>query len=110
LAGEGHVGDEAQPIGETVFPGDCYHQLVHVGDRVSAEHGEGVSADAVEVEGGGKTKGSLKSKQGADKSSSISKATKILNTLESTEDKKTKIVSEEMNKMKNLISYDRKTQ
>jgi hypothetical protein len=28
----------------------------------------------------------------------------------STEDKKTKIVSEEMNKMKNLISYDRKTQ
>jgi len=66
--------------------------------------------ETIEVEGGGKTKGSLKSKQGADKSSSINKATKILNTLESTEDKKVKIVSEEMNKMKNLISYNRKTQ
>jgi hypothetical protein len=33
-----------------------------------------------------------------------------MNQLESTEDKKAKIVSEEMNKMKNLISYDRKTQ
>ena len=33
-----------------------------------------------------------------------------MNKLESVEDKKSKIVSEEMNKMKNLISYDRKTQ
>ena len=63
----------------------------------------------VEVEGGG-TKGSLKSKKGADKPSSIAKASKILNTLESTEDKKVKVVSEEMEKMKNLISYSRKTQ
>jgi len=66
--------------------------------------------ETIEVEGNGKSKGSLKSKQGADKSSSINKATKILNTLESTEDKKTKVISEEMNKMKNLISYNRKTQ
>ena len=64
----------------------------------------------VEVEGEGKTSGSLKSKKGADKSSSISNASKILNTLESTEDKKEKLVSEEMNKMKNLIGYNRKTQ
>jgi len=64
----------------------------------------------VEVEGQGKLKGSLKSKQGADKSSSISKATKILNTLESTENKKEKLVNEEMEKMKNLIGYNRKTQ
>ena len=67
--------------------------------------------ETIEVAGEGKTKGSLKSKQqGADKSSSINKATKILNTLESKEDKKLKVISEEMNKMKNLISYDRKTQ
>jgi hypothetical protein len=43
-------------------------------------------------------------------SGSLSKSQKILNQLESTEDKKSKIISEEMNKMKNLIGYDRKTQ
>jgi hypothetical protein len=65
----------------------------------------------VEVEGNGKTKGSLKSKQqGSDKSSPIDKATKILNTLESTENKKEKRINEDMEKMKNLIGYNRKTQ
>ena len=43
-------------------------------------------------------------------SGSLGKAEKILNKLESTENKKDKIVSEEMNKMKNLIGYNRKTQ
>jgi hypothetical protein len=43
-------------------------------------------------------------------SGSLNKSQKILNQLESTEDKKSKIISEEMNKMKNLIGYDRKTQ
>jgi hypothetical protein len=38
------------------------------------------------------------------------KAHKILNNLESTEDKKEKLVSEEMEKMKKLISYNKKTQ
>ena len=64
----------------------------------------------VEVEGNGKTSGSLKSKKGADKPSSMAKASKILNTLESTENKAEKLVNEEMNKMKNLIGYNRKTQ
>jgi hypothetical protein len=64
----------------------------------------------VEVEGNGQTKGSLKSKKGADSQSSIAKASKILNTLESTENKKEKLVNEEMEKMKNLIGYNRKTQ
>ena len=64
----------------------------------------------VEVEGNGKTSGSLKTKKGADKPSSIAKAGKILNTLESTENKTEKLVNEEMNKMKNLIGYNRKTQ
>jgi hypothetical protein len=50
--------------------------------------------------------GSLKSK----KTNSTQKAQNIMNKLESTEDKKAKIVSEEMNKMKNLIGYNRKTQ
>lgn len=43
-------------------------------------------------------------------SGSLGKAEKILNKLESTENKKDKIVSEEMNKIKNLIGYNRKTQ
>jgi hypothetical protein len=66
--------------------------------------------ETIEVAGENKTKGSLKSKQGADKASSINKASKILNTLESTEDKKSKVISEEMKKMKDLIGYNRKTQ
>jgi hypothetical protein len=33
-----------------------------------------------------------------------------MNQLESKEDKKSKIISEEMEKMKNLIGYNRKTQ
>jgi len=71
----------------------------------------------VDVAGNAKTNGSLNSKkgsdsskQGSDKSSSINKATKILNTLESTEDKATKIIKEDLQKMMGLISYDRKTQ
>jgi hypothetical protein len=64
----------------------------------------------VEIEGQGVSKGSLKTKKGADKPSSIAKASKILNTLESTESKKEKLVNEEMEKMKNLIGYNRKTQ
>ena len=63
----------------------------------------------VDVAGDGTESGSLSSKKGG-KQSSASKASSILNKLESTEDKKNKIVSEEMNKMKNLIGYNRKTQ
>ena len=51
-----------------------------------------------------------KKQPGGLKKGSTAKAEKIMNQLESIEDKKAKIVSEEMNKMKNLISYDRKTQ
>jgi len=61
-------------------------------------------APVYDVSGPGKVKGSMK-KRG----DSASKAGKILNQLEST-DKKTKVISEEMEKMKNLISYNRKTQ
>jgi len=62
----------------------------------------------VDVAGENTESGSLQSKRGS--KSSTAKAQNIMNKLESVEDKKSKIVSEEMNKMKNLISYDRKTQ
>jgi ElaB/YqjD/DUF883 family membrane-anchored ribosome-binding protein len=51
-----------------------------------------------------------KKQSGGLKKNSTAKAEKIMNQLESTEDKKLKIIAEEMSKMKNLIGYDRKTQ
>lgn len=59
----------------------------------------------VDVAGDGKTDGTLKSKRG-----SVNKAQKILNQLESVEDKSTKRINEDLEKMKNLIGYNRKTQ
>lgn len=60
----------------------------------------------VDITGVKKQDGSLASI----KKNSTAKAEKIMSKLESTENKKEKIVSEEMEKMKNLISYNRKTQ
>jgi hypothetical protein len=60
----------------------------------------------VDIAGNKKQSGSLKSIKG----NSTSKANKIMNQLESTEDKATKIIKEDLQKMKNLISYNRKTQ
>lgn len=59
----------------------------------------------VDVAGEKREAGSLKTKK-----SSTDKAQKIMNQLESTEDKKSKVIAEEMEKMKNLIGYNRKTQ
>jgi hypothetical protein len=41
---------------------------------------------------------------------SNTKANKIMNQLESTQDKKNKLLNEEINKMSNLLNYNRKTQ
>jgi hypothetical protein len=60
----------------------------------------------VDVAGSKKQNGSLKSI----KSTSTDKAQKIMNQLESVETKATKIINEDLQKMMNLISYDRKTQ
>ena len=60
----------------------------------------------VDVAGSKKQNGSLKSIKGG----STGKAQKIMNQLESTEDKATKIIKEDLQKMKDLISYNRKTQ
>jgi hypothetical protein len=57
----------------------------------------------VDVAGENKQSGGLKK-------GSTAKAQKIMNQLESKEDKKLKVISEEMDKMKNLIGYNRKTQ
>lgn len=60
----------------------------------------------VDVGGSEKMQGSLKSL----KKNSTKKAQKIMNQLESKNDKKQNLMSEEMNKMKKLINYNKKTQ
>ena len=59
----------------------------------------------VDVAGENKESGNLSSKK-----TSTQKAQKIMNQLESVESKTTKIIKEDLEKMRNLISYDRKTQ
>jgi hypothetical protein len=59
----------------------------------------------VDIAGGKKSTGSLKTIK-----NSTSKANNIMNKLESVEAKATKIINEDLQKMKNLISYNRKTQ
>ena len=59
----------------------------------------------VDVAGENKESGNLSSKK-----TSTQKAQKIMNQLESVESKTTKIIKEDLEKMRNLISYNRKTQ
>jgi hypothetical protein len=109
--GNAEVDEEGNPLGNVVPS--------KVGERFKKNYDENLygieQADAsykrqpqpVDEAGDGQLPGHL-SKKG--KKDSANKASKILNQLESTDEKKLKIVSEEMNKMKNLISYNRKTQ
>lgn len=62
----------------------------------------------VDIAGEVTSNGDLKSKRG--KKTSAQKAQDILTQLESVDDKKSKMLSEEMNKMKHLLSYTKKTQ
>jgi len=59
----------------------------------------------VDIAGEKKESGNLNSKK-----TSTQKAQKIMNQLESVESKATKIINEDLEKMRNLISYNRKTQ
>jgi hypothetical protein len=104
----GNVSKRSQEVGERFKKN--FDENLYGAEQQKASY-KRQPQETIEVAGEAKTKGSLKSKQqGSDKSSSINKATKILNTLESKEDKKSKVISEEMEKMKNLIGYNRKTQ
>jgi hypothetical protein len=63
----------------------------------------------VDLAGDDTSDGNLKSKRGK-KKSSAQKAEDILNQLESTDDKKSKLIKEDMEKMRKLFSYNQKTQ
>lgn len=60
----------------------------------------------VDVNGSEKVEGSLKSIR----KGSAAKAEKVMSQLESKENRNEKLINEEMNKMKSLISYNKKTQ
>jgi hypothetical protein len=72
-----------------------------VGEQMNVSYKR--QSQPVDVAGENRQSGGLKK-------GSTAKAQKIMNQLESKEDKKSKIISEEMEKMKNLIGYNRKTQ
>jgi len=104
----GNVSKRSEKVGERFKKN--FDENLYGAEQMKASY-KRQPQETIEVEGNGKSKGSLKSKQqGADKTSSINKATKILNTLESVESKTTKIINEDLQKMMNLISYNRKTQ
>jgi hypothetical protein len=63
----------------------------------------------VDLAGDDTSDGKLSSKRGG-KKTSAQKAEKILNQLESVDDKKTKILTEDLEKMRHLLSYNKKTQ
>ena len=102
----GNVSKRSEKVGERFKKN--FDENLYGAEQMKASY-KRQPQETIEVEGNGKSKGNLKS-QGADKASSINKATKILNTLESVESKATKIINEDLQKMMNLISYDRKTQ
>jgi len=103
----GNVSKRSEKVGERFKKN--FDENLYGAEQMKASY-KRQPQETIEVEGNVKSKGNLKSKQGADKASSISKATKILNTLESVESKTTKIINEDLQKMMNLISYNRKTQ
>ena len=64
----------------------------------------------VDLAGDDTSDGSLSSKRGKAKKTSAQKAEKILNQLESVDNKNAKVINEEVEKMKRLLSYNKKTQ
>ena len=89
-------------VGEKMY--NNYKNNVYGAEQQEASYKK--ATQPVDIAGENKTSGSLKKLKG----SSLDKASKVLNQLESTEDKKTKVISEEMEKMKKLIGYNKKTQ
>lgn len=64
----------------------------------------------VDLAGDDTSDGTLSSKRGKGKKTSAQKAEKILNQLESIDEKSAKIITEDVEKMKRLLSYNKKTQ
>ena len=106
--GNAEVDESGKPLGNVVPSkvGERFHKN-YEDNLYGAEQME-VSykryPQPVDVAGEKTKSGNLKSLKGA------AKAQKILDKVDESEVKKEKIISEEMNKMKNLINYSKKTQ
>jgi hypothetical protein len=100
----GNVSKRSQKTGERFKKN--FDENLYGAEQMNASYKR--QAQPVDVAGETKETGSLKSKRGG--TTSTQKSQKIFNQLESTEDKANKIIKEDLQKMMNLISYDRKTQ
>ena len=97
----GNVSKRSEKVGDRFKKN--YDENLYGAEQMNASYKR--QTQPVDVAGDVKEKGSLKSKK-----SSTAKSEKIFNQLESVESKTTKIINEDLQKMKNLISYNRKTQ
>jgi len=97
----GNVSKRSEKVGDRFKKN--YDDNLYGAEQMNASYKR--QSQPVDVAGDNRETGSLKSKK-----SSTTKSEKIFNQLESVESKTTKIINEDLQKMKNLISYNRKTQ
>jgi hypothetical protein len=98
----GNVSKRSEKVGDRFKKN--YDENLYGAEQMNGTYKKTIAP--VDIAGGKKQSGSLKSIKGG----STGKANKIMSQLESTEAKATKIINEDLQKMKNLISYNRKTQ
>jgi hypothetical protein len=97
----GNVSKRSQKTGERFKKN--FDENLYGAEQMNASYKR--QSQPVDVAGEKKEGGTLKSKK-----TSTQKSQKIMNQLESVESKTTKIINEDLEKMRNLISYNRKTQ
>ena len=107
--GNAEVDEEGKPLGNVVpsKTGERFYKNfkdnLYGAEQMNASYKR--FPQPVDVEGETKESGTLKSKKSA-----VQKAQNVLNKVSESEVKKNKVINEDMEKMKNLISYNRKTQ
>jgi hypothetical protein len=97
----GNVSKRSEKVGDRFKKN--YDENLYGAEQMNASYKR--QPQPVDIAGDEKGKGSLKSKR-----NSTAKSEKIFNQLESVESKATKVINEDLQKMKDLISYNRKTQ
>jgi hypothetical protein len=97
----GNVSKRSQKTGERFKKN--FDENLYGAEQMNASYKR--QSQPVDIAGEKKESGNLSSKK-----TSTQKAQKIMNQLESVESKTTKIINEDLEKMRNLISYNRKTQ
>ena len=97
----GNVSKRSQKTGERFKKN--FDENLYGAEQMNASYKR--QSQPVDVAGDKREGGTLKSKK-----TSTEKSQKIMNQLESVESKATKIINEDLEKMRNLISYNRKTQ